>query len=200
MSSLIIIGVSIVIFWMYIKGLRENKCTTKKMVTVGMFSAISFVLYNIAFIKYPQGGGITLFSMVPTMILSILYGRSVGVTGGLVFGLLKLLNGFNVVHPAQFLLDYLLSSMALGLAGQFGSERKIDIIKGSLLATSLSVLASIISGVVFFGQYAPPGMNVVVYSCIYNISSAGVEGLLSICVLLALPIARFEKVLKLANN
>lgn len=44
------------------------------------------------------------------------------------------------------------------------------------------------------------GINVVVYSFIYNISSVGVEGVLSICVLLALPITRFEKVLQLANN
>ncbi|MGL5712559.1 MAG: energy-coupled thiamine transporter ThiT, partial [Paraclostridium sp.] len=181
------------------RDIKDNKFSTKDIVVVGMFSAISLVLYNIAFIKYPQGGGITLFSMVPTMLLSIIYGRSVGVTGGLVFGLLKLLNGFNVVHPAQFLLDYLLSAMALGLAGIFGSEKK-SIIKGGLLAVSLSVFASIVSGVVFFGQYAPQGMNVIVYSCIYNISSAGVEGLLSVGMLVLLPIKRFKKVLKLSTN
>lgn len=199
MSSLIIIAISLVLFYLYIKDIKNNKFTTKDIVTVGMFSAISLVLYNIAFIKYPQGGGITLFSMVPTMLLSILYGRSVGVTGGLIFGLLKLLNGFNVVHPAQFLLDYLLSAMALGLAGSFGSDKK-NIIKGGLMAISLSVFASIVSGVVFFGQYAPPGMNVVLYSCIYNISSAGVEGILSVIVMAMIPISRFKKVLKLADS
>jgi len=184
---------------MYLKD-AKNKFNTKEMVMVAMFSAISFILYMIQFIRYPQGGGITLFSMLPTMLLAILYGRTAGVTGGLIFGLLKMLNGAYVVHPAQFLLDYILSNMALGLAGEFGREKKSDILKGCLFASSLSVLVSIISGVVYFGQYAPEGMNIVVYSCIYNISSAGVEGLLSSIMLVLLPIKRFQKVLKLSTN
>ncbi|WP_332842925.1 energy-coupled thiamine transporter ThiT [Paraclostridium sp. AKS73] len=61
-------------------------------------------------------------------------------------------------------------------------------------------MISIISGVVYFGQYAPEGMNIVLYSCIYNISSAGVEGLLSSLILVLLPIKRFQKVLKLSTN
>lgn len=199
MSSLVIIIITIVLFYMYLKD-AKNKFNTKEMVMVAMFSAISFILYMIQFIRYPQGGGITLFSMLPTMLLAILYGRTAGVTGGLIFGLLKMLNGAYVVHPAQFLLDYILSNMALGLAGEFGREKKSDILKGCLFASSLSVLVSIISGVVYFGQYAPEGMNIVVYSCIYNISSAGVEGLLSSIMLVLLPIKRFQKVLKLSTN
>lgn len=199
MSSLVIIIITIVLFYMYLKD-AKNKFNTKEMVMVAMFSAISFILYMIQFIRYPQGGGITLFSMLPTMLLAILYGRTAGVTGGLIFGLLKMLNGAYVVHPAQFLLDYILSNMALGLAGEFGREKKSDILKGCLFASSLSVLVSIISGVVYFGQYAPEGMNIVVYSCIYNISSAGVEGLLSSIMLVLLPIKRFQKVLKLSAN
>lgn len=199
MSSLVIIIITIVLFYMYLKD-AKNKFNTKEMVMVAMFSAISFILYMIQFIRYPQGGGITLFSMLPTMLVAILYGRTAGVTGGLIFGLLKMLNGAYVVHPAQFLLDYILSNMALGLAGEFGREKKSDIFKGCLFASSLSVLVSIISGVVYFGQYAPEGMNIVVYSCIYNISSAGVEGLLSSIMLVLLPIKRFQKVLKLSTN
>lgn len=200
MSSLVIIIISIFLFYLYIKEMRKTKFTTKEIVTIAMFSSISFILYMIQFIKYPQGGGITLFSMLPTMLLAILYGRCAGVTGGMIFGLLKLLNGIYIVHPAQFILDYLLSTMALGLAGEFGRERKKDIVKGCLFATSLSVLVNIISGVVFFGQYAPEGMNVVVYSSIYNISSAGVEGVLATIIIALLPINRFKKVLKVSSN
>ncbi|WP_373600057.1 energy-coupled thiamine transporter ThiT [Paraclostridium bifermentans] len=200
MSSVVIIIISIFLFYLYIKEMRKTKFTTKEIVTIAMFSSISFILYMIHFIKYPQGGGITLFSMLPTMLLAILYGRCAGVTGGMIFGLLKLLNGIYIVHPAQFILDYLLSTMALGLAGEFGRERKKDIVKGCLFATSLSVLVNIISGVVFFGQYAPEGMNVVVYSSIYNISSAGVEGVLATIIIALLPINRFKKVLKLSSN
>lgn len=200
MSSLVIIIISLIIFFMYIKDVKKNKFSTKEIVMMAMFSAISFTLYMIQFIRYPQDGGITLFSMLPTMLLAILYGRGAGLTGGLIFGLLKLLNGAYVVHPAQFLLDYILSNMALGLAGEFGKEKKSDMFKGCLFASSLSVLVSIISGVIYFGQYAPEGMNIVLYSCIYNISSSGVEGLLSSIILVLLPIKRFQKVLKLSTN
>lgn len=200
MSSVVIIIISLVILFMYAKDINKKKFATKEIVMIAMFSAISFILYMIQFIRYPQGGGITLFSMLPTMLLAILYGREAGLTGGLIFGLLKLLNGAYVVHPAQFLLDYILSNMALGLAGEFGREKKSDMFKGCLFASSLSVLISIISGVVYFGQYAPEGMNIVLYSCIYNISSAGVEGLLSSIILVLLPIKRFQKVLKLSTN
>lgn len=200
MSSVVIIIISLVILFMYAKDINKKKFATKQIVMIAMFSAISFILYMIQFIRYPQGGGITLFSMLPTMLLAILYGREAGLTGGLIFGLLKLLNGAYVVHPAQFLLDYILSNMALGLAGEFGREKKSDMFKGCLFASSLSVLISIISGVVYFGQYAPEGMNIVLYSCIYNISSAGVEGLLSSIILVLLPIKRFQKVLKLSTN
>ncbi|EQK39854.1 energy-coupled thiamine transporter ThiT [Paraclostridium bifermentans] len=200
MSSVVIIIISLVMLFMYAKDINKKKFSTKEIVMIAMFSAISFILYMIQFIRYPQGGGITLFSMLPTMLLAILYGREAGLTGGLIFGLLKLLNGAYVVHPAQFLLDYILSNMALGLAGEFGREKKSDMFKGCLFASSLSVLISIISGVVYFGQYAPEGMNIVLYSCIYNISSAGVEGLLSSIILVLLPIKRFQKVLKLSTN
>lgn len=200
MSSVVIIIISLVILFMYAKDINKKKFSTKEIVMIAMFSAISFILYMIQFIRYPQGGGITLFSMLPTMLLAILYGKEAGLTGGLIFGLLKLLNGAYVVHPAQFLLDYILSNMALGLAGKFGREKKSDMFKGCLFASSLSVLISIISGVVYFGQYAPEGMNIVLYSCIYNISSAGVEGLLSSIILVLLPIKRFQKVLKLSTN
>lgn len=167
------------------------------MITVALFSAISYVLYMIQFIKYPQGGGISLFSMLPVMLLSIFYGNSVGLTGGLIFGFLKLLNGAMVIHPAQFLLDYILSTMALGLAGSFGNDKKIKIILGSLLAVALSVSISVISGAVYFGQYAPEGMNVWVYSFVYNFTSAGVEGVLTTILIAIMPIKRF---LNIANN
>lgn len=197
MVSFIIMTISVLLLGLYVWDLRKQKFTVKMMITVALFSAISYVLYMIQFIKYPQGGGISLFSMLPVMLLSIVYGKSVGLTGGLIFGLLKLLNGATVVHPAQFLLDYVLSTMALGLAGVFGYDKKFNIVLGSLLAVALSVFVNIVSGVVYFGQYAPEGMNVWIYSIIYNVTSAGVEGLLTTVIIAILPMKRLFKI---ANN
>lgn len=83
--------------------------------------------------------------------------------------------------------------MALGLAGVFKTNSRLKINIGAFIAVSLSVFISIISGVVFFGKYAPSGMNIWIYSCIYNISSAGVEGILSIIFMNFLPLAKLRK-------
>ena len=198
-NAIIIIG-SIVFFLYYLKGLKNTKFNAKIIVTIGMFSAISYILSMIEFIKYPQGGGISLFSMLPTMLLSVLCGNTIGITGGLVYGLLKLLNDAYIIHPAQFLLDYILPTMLLGVAGTFGKENKLKVILGCLFALVLSVSMNVISGCVFFGDYAPEGMNVFIYSFLYNVSSLGVEGLLSTIIIAVLPLNRFDKALKLSNN
>lgn len=200
MSSVVIIIISLVLLFMYAKDINKKKFSTKEIVMIAMFSAISFILYMIQFIRYPQGGGITLFSMLPTMLLAILYGKEAGLTGGLIFGLLKLLNGAYVVHPAQFLLDYILPTMLLGLAGTFGKDKKSKVILGCLFAVVLSVSMNIISGCVFFGDYAPEGMNVFVYSFLYNVSSQGVEGLLSALVIGILPLERLNRAINLSSN
>lgn len=193
MINIIGLIISIGLLGIYIINLIKYKFTTNMIVKIGVISSLSFVLYLIHLIRYPQGGGITLFSMLPVMILSILYGNIPGVTGGLIFGLLKLLNGAVIVHPLQFLLDYILGTMALGVAGTFGKDKKYNIILGSLFATGLSLLSSVISGVLFFGQYAPKGMNVWLYSIIYNGSSAGVEAVLTTILIAIIPIKKFIK-------
>lgn len=188
MSIYLIGSISIVLIILYLIDLKRHKIKTREITMIGMTVAISYVLYMIPFVRYPQGGGITLFSMLPIMLLSLVYGRTIGVTSGLIFGLLKLLNGAFIIHPVQFILDYLLSTMALGLAGSFGINKKYKIFLGAFMASGLSTLICVISGAVFFGQYAPKGMNVWIYSLIYNVSSMGLEGLMTSVILALMPI------------
>ena len=127
------------------------------------------------------------------MLFSLLYGKTAGVTAGLVFGLLSLLDGPYVIHPVQFLLDYIFPTMALGLAGTFGSDTRIKRIFGPLMAVVLNVFSKFLSGVVFFGAFAPENMGAVLYSLVYNGSTAGVEGILCIVILAILPFDRLKK-------
>lgn len=187
--SIVITG----IFVVYAIFIIRKKITTNDLVIGGMLSALSYILYLIHIIRYPQGGGITLFSMLPIMVLSLIRGVNVGLIGGLIFGILKMLNGFVAVHIIQFLLDYILSTMALGLAGIFGYKNKRNIIAGCSVAVFVSVILNVISGVIFFGKYAPEGMNTVLYSFIYNFSSAGIEGILTIILIYFIPIKRFVR-------
>ncbi|MGL5477810.1 MAG: energy-coupled thiamine transporter ThiT, partial [Clostridium sp.] len=153
-NSLIVIF-TIIVFIFYIRELKNKRLKTRELVIIGVMSAASFILHTIQFIKYPQGGGITLLSMLPILLLSIIYGARVGMTSGLIVGILELLIGGFVVHPVQILLDYILSNMFLGLSGIFGSDKKYKYILGSGLAMFLSLVTCIISGVVFFGNFAP---------------------------------------------
>jgi len=104
--------------------------------------------------EMPRGVSITLGSMVPVLLISFRRGPKVGVFSGVVFGL------------AQMLLDGWFYSPfgALGLAGIF---RKTPLI-GVVVSLATRFLSHFISGVVFFGMYAPEGMSPIVYSAIYN--------------------------------
>ena len=177
----IIIGIaSVIAFILYFLDLKKHPINTKQMIIIAMVSSISFILSLIQFIKYPQDGGISLCSMMPVMVLSLLYGRTAGLTGGIIFGLLSMLNGVYVVHPVQFLLDYILARM-------------VKVILGLAFAVTVSVFISFLSGVVFFGEFAPAGMGVVLYSFLYNFTTAGVEGILSIVVIALIPLERFKR-------
>jgi thiamine transporter len=81
-----------------------------------------------------------------------------------VFGLVQLFLGGYWFTLAQVILDYPVAFAVLGLAGFF---RKSPMV-GVAVAMALRFLAHFISGVVFFGVYAPPELGPYVYSAIYN--------------------------------
>ena len=183
---------------LYARKMKNYKFKTKEIVVIAMFSAMSYILSLIPFIRYPQGGGINMFSMLPLLLVSILYSREAGLTAGLITGTISLLMGGYIMHPAQVILDYAIPDMALGLSDICGKSNKKNIMLGSIVAVLLNTTAHFISGVVFFGQFAPEGMNPVLYSFIYNFSGHGIEGLLCVGVLSVLPIVNLRKVAKVS--
>lgn len=192
-TFLVVVSVVFLLFYLY--EVRKIKWSTSLVVQTAMLVAISFVLSMIKFFHYPQGGSLSLASMLPLMLCGILYGPGVGMTAGLASGLLSLMTDFYVIHPAQLMLDYFLPNMVFGLSGILGATGKIRPALGALLMSIISVGCNVLSGVVFFAAYAGE-MNVWVYSIIYNGSTNGVEALLSVAILLILPLDRLRKQLK----
>ena len=102
---------------------------TLRLVTSGVLIALGTVLSMIKVFDLPYGGSITLFSMVPVMVLGYMYGVRWGLLCGSVFGVLQAalgattsqafagLTGFNIVLMA--FLDYIAAFAVLGLAGMF---------------------------------------------------------------------------------
>jgi thiamine transporter len=69
-----------------------------------------------------------------------------------------------MLNWVQFILEYPVAFGVLGLAGLFKGKELI----GAVVSLGLRFLAHTIAGVVFWSEYAPPGMSPVLYSIIYN--------------------------------
>lgn len=137
----------------------------KILVEGSLCIALSIALSFVKFFALPQGGSVSL-GMLPIFIFAIRRGGTAGISAGLAVGLLRLFLGGYVVHPLQALLDYPVASALLGAAGFFRTNKYF----GVTVAAFLNLFATVLSGVVFFSAYAPEGMNVWLYSILYNAS------------------------------
>lgn len=133
------------------------------LVEGGLAAALAIALSYLKLWRMPQGGSVTLEN-IPLLIFSLRWGMKAGIGTGVVAGLIQLMLGGYVVHPAQALLDYPLAFGALGLAGSVARPLWVGLTIGSFMRLACHVL----SGVIFFGSYAPEGTNVWLYSTIYN--------------------------------
>jgi len=193
MVNTIMLIICLVPIVFYILNIKKSKLDTKTMIVVSLFAACSVILSKIKLIQYPQGGGIDLLSSLPILMISILYGPITGMTCGLISGVLGLMGSAYIIHPAQFLLDYILPSMLIGLSGLFNSKNKKNVFIGCLLAVFLKSVSQILSGCIYFAEYAWEGWNPLAYSIVYNLSGTGLEGLLSTIVLATIPLYKIKK-------
>lgn len=131
----------------------SNK-STKMIVEAGISIALSVVLSLIVLFRMPLGGSVTLASKLPLIIYSIRWQRKRGVLVGAIFGLIQILMGGYVIHPAQAVLDYIVSFAAIGLAGiRFGDgfSRK-SFIPSIILAYIISGASNVLSGMIYFND------------------------------------------------
>ena len=163
-AALAIVGV--VLFFITRDGKRW---TTRMLANAALVIALSFILSYIRLYKMPQGGSITLASMLPIFKFAYAYGCAPGMLVGMAYGVLQFIQDAYFVHPVELLLDYPLAYAMLGLAGLAGRfSDQWGIIPGIVLGTFGRFVCAFLSGVIFFGMYAPEGQNVLVYSAVYN--------------------------------
>ncbi len=142
---------------------------------IAVAAALSTVLSFITIWRMPQGGSVNL-EMLPILFIAFRWGGVPGLLTGLVHGLLQLITGPYIVHPAQLILDYPLAYTLLGLAGFIpvftaaGKIKSFSMILALILGGGARLFSHILSGVIFFAHLAPEGQNPWVYSFIYNIS------------------------------
>lgn len=135
--------------------------------------AMSFALSYLAPIKMPQGGSVTIASLLPLMIYSYMFGVRKGVFAGFIYGLLQAVQDAFIVHPAQFLLDYPIAFACIGLAGLCAKWKALEKLPqlqfaiGAVVAGIFRFASHVLSGVFAFSEYSTLD-NVWLYSLGYN--------------------------------
>ncbi len=188
--------------------IMNNK--TKTMVECAILIAATVILSFIKIYEAPLGGSVTLFSMVPLMIISIRHGLGWGLGSAFIFSIFKLwmgagnfayvptLTGIIVV----ILLDYIVAYTSIGLAGafrkfKFAKNEKTNLTVIALIGVSFACVVRFMShfvngAVVWYeitknlewNEYVQT-VGMWLYSFVYNITYLGPETLMT---LVAVPV------------
>lgn len=178
---------------------------TRTMVECAILIAASMILSLIKIYEAPLGGSVTLFSMVPLMIISIRHGLGWGLGSSFVFAVFKLVLGtgnFAYVPTllgviATILLDYIVAYTSIGLAGAFrkvkftkneNANLTITTLLGVILACFARFMSTFINGAVVWYEITKQGdwneyvhtVGAWTYSFVYGISYFGPETIMTI--------------------
>ncbi len=172
----------------------SGKHKVKSLAYAGVMVALSFGLSYVKLYSQPQGGSITLLSMLPIMLYAYMFGVRDGLMAAFAYSILQCVQGVYFLNFLQFLFDYIIGFTVLGLAGAFHARslkvhlplqktQKASIkalyafinqfpfalVLGMTIGFVGRYLASVIAGYVFWGTYAPAGQHPLVYSLVYNL-------------------------------
>lgn len=181
-GNLLLLAVIILLFVvMLVLGGRRSRLRPKQLAfsAVAMTLAVVTSIYTVY--ELPFGGSITLFRMLFICLIGYLYGTKVGIMTGMAYGLLDFVLKPYAVTLIQPILDYPVAFGCLGLAGLFSNSR-YGIIKGYALGVAGRYICHVLTGIIFFSEYAGD-QNTVIYSLIYNASYIVPEAILTILIL-----------------
>ncbi|WP_291576050.1 energy-coupled thiamine transporter ThiT [Clostridium sp. UBA4548] len=193
-KTTIITLIGVLIMMVSFTRIKKVKLTSRLMAHIGLALALSTVLQFFKLFELPYGGSATLGSMLPIIVISLLYGPTVGVLTGFLYGLVNFVIGpAYILHPIQVLFDYSLPFMAIGLAGVLKNNRILAVI----FAFLCRFVFHFISGVVFFGDYAKEGMSPILYSFLYNGGYLLADCLICVAII---SVVKIDLILKKTNG
>ena len=159
-----------------------RKTNTQRLTTSAMMLAMATVLAlvcaYIPFLNLPFGGGFTIASMLPIVIVSYMYGVKWGFFVSFTYSCIQIImdlvlgKGSTIIAlftPSSddymglwvaisiLLIDYLVAYTVLGLGGVFRNKIKsktVAIVLGVLVALGTRYLCHIVSGYIFYGAWA----------------------------------------------
>ena len=157
--------------------MSKSNSNTRTLVECAQMIALGTVLANIKIYELPNGGSITLFSMLPFIMISFRHGVKWGLFTGFVNSLLQMLLGF-YAPPApgilplvgMILLDYVLAFTLLGLASAIAkpfANKLVGVGVGTAAVCGIRFLCSFLSGVLIWGNLSD-GLAAWTFSLTYN--------------------------------
>ena len=160
---------------------KKPKIKTLQLVESALMIAIAVVLSEFLKIPSPLGGGLTVLSMLPIVIICHRYGTGWGLFTAFVYSLIQLVFGVKNIGYASnavmavgvIALDYILAYTLLGLSAVFGKSRA-GVAVGIVVAFTLRFLCHLVSGAWIWGEWMPEeymGLTMTnpwIYSALYN--------------------------------
>ena len=185
------------------------KNSTRRLTDTAILIALGTVLSLIK-IDLPFGGGVTICSMLPLVIISFRYGWKWGGLAGFVYSVIQLMLGLDNVQYASsavmaagiIVLDYILPYTVIGFASLFGgkpSNTRKALVLGIIVSFVLRLVCHVITGAWIWGEWMPEEfMNMAmtspwIYSILYNGWYMLAEIVLTVIVAMAIynPLKRF---------
>ena len=155
-----------------------KKANVKKIAVSAMLIALGTVLSLIKIWTNPWGGSVTLLSMVPIVLISVMFGVPWGLFSSFVYAMIQIavdIAGMMAwgmdarMWIGAMVFDYTLAYTAIGLAGVFRKKGVVGICGGTVVALCVRFLSHFISGYIFFDIWMPETFsNPAVYSVVYN--------------------------------
>lgn len=175
---------------------NRRSSRTRALVYGALCLTLSFVLSYFKLFSMPFGGSITLVSMLPLMLYACCFGPACGFLAALAYALLQIVQGAWIVHPIQFVLDYFVAFVCLGIPSLFPNK----LAAGSAVGGFARMLVSVVSGAIFF---ADGGLdygiaNPWTYSFLYNFLTVGIDTILCVIVACLPPVKRLADSLRAA--
>ena len=163
---------------------KQRKFDTKQLVFSSLAMALAVVTSMIKLYEFPFGGSVTMLSMFFICFIGYLYGLRTGLMTGFAYGILQLILGPYILFPLQVIVDYLLAFGALGLSGLFWKSKN-GLVKGYLAGILGRYFFAVLSGWLFFGEYAWEGWAPLPYSLVYNGAYIFAEAAITVVLLVA---------------
>ncbi len=148
-------------------------------VMLALSTVIAIVCALIPFLNFPFGGGITIASMLPVIVISYMYGIKWGFFTSFAYAMIQVImdlclgtggstimalflpsseDYMGIVAAISILfIDYILAYTVLGIGGIFRNRIKnkaLALCLGVILALMLRYVCHIVSGFIFYGAWA----------------------------------------------